>query len=139
MNKRSQQGVGLIDAMIALAVLVFSMAATGSLLTDSLVAMEITSIHLDIDSFAEEMSGIIHADTAAAKSGAFNVLFGASDPVGTWADGLIADWRQRVNDTLRQGDSQIVCTTESCVIQLQWVEYVDGAAETQLYQLNAPI
>lgn len=139
MTLRQQQGVGLVEAMIALAVLIFSLGVTANMLTDALVGMRITRTHLDIDFFADEVTGIVLSNSADARAGSFNVLFAADNPTTPVSATLIADWRDRVGNTLRDGDTQISCTNLSCLIELRWTEFVDGVQGSQTFQLKLPI
>jgi len=134
-----QRGIGLVDAMIALAILIFSLSVTANLLTDTLVGMRITRTHLDLDFFVDEVTGIVSSNSADAGAGFFNVLFNAANPATPASASLIADWRDRVKNTLQEGESQITCTSLTCLIELRWTEYVDGAKESQTFQLKMPI
>lgn len=134
-----QQGVGLIEAMLALAVLVFSLGVSVSVLSESISGMQFTKIHLDVDSFSDEVAGILLADSTTAKSGALNVLFTDANPSSTATGLKIAAWRDRVDAEFNAGASQIQCSTLSCDVTLRWSELVDGAWVVQTFELKIPV
>jgi len=135
MNKKRQNGAGLMDALIALVIVTFGMVSISGMLTSSLTNTMYSEIHFQIKYLSQEMIEQLTANKEAARGGQYNIGFDDADPSGDWISDSLTAWKDRVRLALPEGAAQIACTTESCDITLRWMETSDN----QFYRLRSPI
>lgn len=135
MNRKRQNGAGLIDALIALIIMTFGMVSISGMLTSSLTNTMYSEIHFQVKYLSQEMIEQLTANKEAARSGQYNIGFDDADPSGDWISDSLTAWKNRVRLALPDGAAQIACTIESCDITLRWLE----ASDSQFYRLRSPI
>ena len=133
-----QRGVGIIEALIALALLMFAALSVSNLQTSSLLSMHISESHFSINEQSRDMLEVLKSNTFAAKQGLFNYDFEQSplvDADTTPPVARIAQWKTDVADSLPKGDGKIECGAEKCTVTVKWVENIDGTLADQFFNI----
>lgn len=137
-----EQGVGLIEVMVALFILAFAALAIANMQTSSLVAVKISSNHLNVSSISEEITEHLKADTVQAGLGTYNTLFAETEAAAGLAaeyKTIINAWKSRTAELLPDGATEISCTTTDCTVSLRWRESIVAGENQQLYNLKVPL
>lgn len=141
-TRHIQQGVGLIEVMIALFILAFGALAIGNMQASALHAVSISTSHFDVNSISEEILEHLKADPTQAGSGAYNTTFAetaAAAAVPTERATIINGWKGRVAKALPDGATEVTCITTECTVSLRWRESVTSGSTQQLYRLKVPL
>lgn len=140
---RSQRGVGIVEVMIALVVLMFSALSISNLQTRSLVSMQISESHFTINERSREMLEVLRANAVDARSGVYNLEFDDTltvpDPVESPVEYTVYQWKQSISEELRNGAGRIGCDAVKCTVSLRWIEYIDGLPAQQFFHIAGPI
>lgn len=136
-----QAGVGLIEVMVALSVLMFAALSISNLQTNSHISMRISDSHFEINQLTQDMLELLRSNAKDAKLGKFDVSFDGAI-VGSPSFPVlyaIGQWQQKVASQLPGGSSQIQCTTDACQVTLRWKENIDGTMSNQFFNIAGPI
>lgn len=137
-NHFKQHGVGLIEVMIALAVMMFAALAISNVQTSAFISMKITDTHFSVNELSQDMLEILRANKTDAKTGDYNLNFDSTielDPTANPVLISIAAWKKDIQDELPDGAGQIVCDDSRCQVSLRWKENVDGTYTDQFYHI----
>lgn len=132
-----QAGVGLIEVMVALSVLMFAALSISNLQTNSHISMRISDSHFEINQLTQDMLELLRSNATEAKLGTFDVSFDSA-AVGSPSSPVlyaIGQWQQKVVSQLPSGSSQIQCTTDVCQVTLRWKENIDGTMSDQFFNI----
>lgn len=132
-----QQGVGIIEVMLSLAILLFAAMAMSQLQTSSVVSAQASSVHFSIDHLSSEMLDILRANSTDAAAGSYN--FDGSDSSSVPANAGAVEWNTRVSETIPTGYGIVACTTDVCDVSISWIEEVDGTDHRQLFRTRTPL
>ena len=132
-----QQGIGLIEAMIALALLVFTAMAMGQLQTSNLVSAQASSVHFAIDHLTAEIISTLRAQPSDARGGLFDTE--GSVESTTSASAEVNAWNNRIAETIPTGVGAISCSNELCDVSISWIEEIDGSDHRQFYRTRTPL
>lgn len=133
-----EDGVGLIEAMVALAVVMFAALAISTVQSRSLVSMTISDTHFSVNDYAADMLEILRANRSVSVTGDYNVDFDATievDENTTPVSRNIAAWKSRVGNELPEGAAQINCDTDRCLVSIRWKENLDGSYTDQFFRI----
>jgi len=140
--EQSERGVGIIEVMAALSVLMFAALAISNMQTNSAVSMIISKSHFTINETTGDMLEILRSNAEDARTGSYNSVF--DDPPDSTStanpvDNNIARWKQQVIDELPKGAGQIDCSPVKCTVSVRWSEYIDGSEEYQYFHMAGPL
>jgi len=138
-NLKKQGGAGLIETIIALVIMSFGIISIGVMQRSSLSNLRYSETHFQLNYLSNEMFEQLTANKAAAIAGQYNIGFDDADPTGNWIADSISAWKNRVRQSLPNGESEITCTTESCDIVLRWSETVLDQSNVQQFRLRSPM
>ena len=107
-----QTGVGIIEVMIALAVIMFAALVIASVQSNALISVRITETHFGVNEQAQEMLEMLRANKTEAQAGNYNVEF--DNTISTDSDSSpvlvnIAAWKNQIGIQLPDGAGQIDC------------------------------
>lgn len=140
---RYERGIGIIEVLVALIVLMFAALSITNLQTRFLVSMDISKSHFAINEYSREMLEVLRANVTDARNGTYNLDYAdtltVADPDASPVAYTIAQWKQSVSEELRDGAGKIDCSVDKCTVSLRWTEYVDGSAALQYFNLAGPI
>ncbi len=138
-----ERGVGIIEVMVALAVLMFAALSISNLQTSSLVSMEISESHFTVNQQTRDMLEVLRTNVAEARNGIYNLDYDdVLDTTSTAASPVlhtIARWKQTIGDELPGGAGKIECMTDKCTVSVRWNEYIDGSTAPQYFNMAGPI
>ena len=131
---RSQDGVGLIEVLIALLVLSFGMLGLASLqlwsLKNNQSSMERSLAVVQTHSIIDAM----RADRVTATTGGFDVDVGDEAAVpegGAFATSSIAAWRANLLNALgAEAEGGVECNGDRCTIRVRWNDQRAAAANS---------
>ncbi len=138
----TQQGVGLIEVMIALFILAFGALAIGNVQLTALSSANISTSHFAVNSIAEEIAEKIKADSAQAANGLYNTTFDeatAMAGMNPQVTSLVNTTKQAAASSLKDGALQIACTPTDCTVSLRWRESITAGQTQQIYNLRFPL
>ena len=141
-NNRRQNGVGLIEVLIALFVLAFGSLAISNMHTDSLIGLKVSSNHLKINSISNEIAEHLKAMPEAANAGDYDTVYSdaaAASGVPAGQATLINAWKQLTAQSLPSGQLNIACAANLCSLSLRWRESLSDGIDTQTYNVRIPI
>lgn len=139
-RKQKEGGVGLIEVMIALAVIMFAALAISNVQSRSLISMNISDTHFSVNDYAADMLEILRANKSVSRTGSYNISFDGSIDVDVDTHPVsrnIAAWKNRVGTELPEGAAQIACDNDRCMVSIRWKEYMDGSYEDQFFHIAA--
>jgi len=143
-----QRGVGLIEVLIALAILVFGALVSARMQVGALTGLAASELHFTLNRLAEEMIETLRTHPDAAGRGLFDhdSASAAVSPEGVDADGALsrpdrikADWHARVIVALPSAESAITCADDFCTVQISWLEEIDGTHARQRFRVQTPL
>ena len=137
-----QNGIGLIEVMLAMLIFAFTALAAGNMQTVSLGSANIANIHDDANSFAYEILEILKADRENATAETYNIAYDETVPAGTSSpevQALVSDWRNRIAGNLPDGTGSILCDDTSCQVSVQWRQYSITGSNTQTYSMKTAL
>jgi len=140
--ERYEQGVGIIEVMAALSVLMFAALAISNMQTNSAVSMIISKSHFAINETTGNMLETLRSNAEDARTGSYNSVFDDAPGSTTTANPVantIARWKQHVTDRLPKGAGQIDCSAQKCTVSVRWSEYIDGSDEYQYFNMAGPL
>lgn len=132
-----EKGVGLIEVMIALVVLMVAAGAIVNMQSNSLVSAHSSGIHFSIDRLSSEMIEIIRSNSSDAAEGLLN--FSTSASSASSSNDQVIYWNDKVVEFLPSGEAEISCTTEVCDVTVSWLEEIDGSYRRQFYNTRTNI
>jgi len=138
-----QQGVGLIEVMIALVLIVLTSMAVGNLQVSSMVSAKASSEHFALDQLSSEMLETLRAQKSDARSGLFD-FDGAAQIADSPAEPVtvmpaVASWNSRLKAAIPTGIGSISCESNFCSVSISWLEEIDGSMHRQSYQTRTPL
>lgn len=128
-----EQGVGLVEVIIALVIIMIAALGIGNLQTSSLTTVQASSVHFAVDQLSSEMLETIRANSAAAASGSFDLADGTSSN-----DEVLA-WNARVAENISTGVGNIECSSDFCDVVISWTEEIDGTDSTKSFETRTPL
>ena len=138
---KRQDGVGLIEVLIALFVLAFGSLAISNMHADSLIGLKVSSNHLKVNSISNEIAELLKADSDGANDGNYNTSFAymaAHSDTPSYAKIRINLWKQ-MTESLPSGQLEIDCASSLCNVSIQWRESLSDGVDTQTYNVRVPI
>ncbi len=133
----SEQGIGLIEVLIALAILLLTALATGSLQTSGLISAQASSVHFSIDHMSSEILETLRSHPIEAEAGLFDLDTSGSAPSGAHAEVIL--WNQRIADSIPTGEGGISCVAGFCDVSISWIEEIDGTNHRQFFRTRTPL
>ena len=138
MNKHChQEGVGLIEALIALVLLVFAASVTSQMQTSSLVSAQGSSVHFSIDHLSNEMLTTLRAQAGDAQSGLFNSEDSTDSSINGSAE--VVAWNRLIQNAIPTGVGSISCLDSFCDVSISWLEEIDGTDHRQFFRTRTPL
>lgn len=136
-NKTTQQGVGLVEVMIALAIILVTAMAMGQLQTSSLVGTQASSLHFSLNRLGSEMLETLRAHPVDAADGEFNLDHTQRTP--ETLPPVVRTWSNLVMSTIPTGQGGIDCDAVQCEVTISWVEETDGTDVRKLFRIRTPL
>jgi len=136
--KKSEQGLALIEVMLAMGIFAFGVLAAGNSNTLALSAIRTADVHGHVNNLAHEMLEILKADKGAAVSNEYNVDYDQTTPAINGAahvNSIIAEWRSRIELNLPGGVGKIECDSNSCRVSLRWYDTTIPGQDTLTYNV----
>lgn len=139
---QTERGVGLVEVLMALAVLMFAALSISTLQTNAHISMQISEAHFSVNEQAQDMLEVLRTNTDNARVGSYNTDY---DEVITSAAGesvafaSIRQWKTRINSILPDGAGKIECDADKCTVSVRWSENIDGSAAHQFFNMAGPI
>ena len=133
-----QTGIGVIEVMIALAVIMFAALVIASVQSNALISVRITKTHFGVNEQAQEMLEMLRANKMEAQAGNYNVEFDTTIDTDSDSNPVlvnIAAWKDQVEIQLPDGAGQIDCDITRCEVSIRWRENVDGSDTNQFYRI----
>ncbi len=138
MNRRHyQQGIGLIEALIALVLLVFAASVTSQMQTSSLVSAQGSSVHFSVDHLSNEMLTTLRAQASDAQAGLFDSENSTDLSINDSAE--VVAWNRRIQDAIPTGIGTISCLDSFCDVSISWLEEIDGSDHRQFFRTRTPL
>jgi len=131
-GRRAEAGVGLVEVMVALTILLLAALATGNAQMSSLVAARASSLHFSIDRLSSDIIEVL-------RSQATDAAVGALDLPSSEVHAEVQIWSDRIAGTLPSGEGRIDCDTTSCDVSISWMEEIDGTLHRQFYRTRTPL
>ncbi len=132
-----EKGVGLIEVMVALVVLMVAAGAIVNMQSNSLVSAHSSGIHFSIDRLSSEMIEFLRSNSSDAAAGLLDLS--DSESTDSSSDNEVTNWNDRVAELLPSGEGQISCTPEFCDVTVSWMEEIDGSNHRQFYNTRTRI
>lgn len=136
-NPHLQQGVGVIEVMIALALIMFTAMAVGNMQTSSIVSARVSSIHFSLDILSSEMLETLRAQPDDAESGLLN--FDGATTTTEDIPPAVSSWNSRIEEAIPTGLGSISCAAGFCDVSISWIERIDGSTHRQFYRTRTPL
>lgn len=136
-DPKLQQGVGILEVIIALALIMMSAIAVSNMLGVSIASTRASSVHFAIDSFSNEMLETLRAQSNDAQSGSFD--FDGSDEAMVSILPEVSSWINRIAKAIPEGAGSISCDSGFCDVEISWIENVDGGLHRQVYRTRTPL
>lgn len=138
MNRRHyQRGIGLIEALIALILLVFTASVTSQMQTSSLVSAQGSSVHFSIDHLSSEMLTTLRAQSSDAQAGLFDSEDTSDSSINGSAE--VIAWNRLIQDAIPTGIGSISCLDNFCDVSISWIEEIDGSDHRQFFRTRTPL
>lgn len=138
MTKRhSEHGIGLVEVMIALAILLLTALATGTLQSTGLISARASSDHFAIDHLSNEILETLRSHPIDAEAGLLDLDPSSITATGTHVE--VSSWNQRIVDALPSGEGEISCVAGFCDVTISWMEEIDGTNHRQFYTTRTPL
>ena len=71
----SQSGVGIVEVLIALAVMTFTALGISTLQSKAMISMSISAVHFGIDEHSSDMLELLRANRSEATAGQYDFEF----------------------------------------------------------------
>lgn len=136
-DPKLEQGVGLLEVIIALALIMMSAIAVSNMLVVSIASTRASSVHFAIDNFSNEMLETLRAQSNDAQSGSFD--FDGTDEAMSSILPEVSSWINRIANTIPGGAGSISCSSGFCDVEISWIENVDGGSHRQVYRTRTPL
>lgn len=137
--RSKERGVGLIEVMIALAVMMFAALAISNVQTNSFISMIISDTHFGVNDKSSDMLEILRANRTSAITGTYNHDFDSTVAIDEDTHPVmknIATWKMQVSSELPEGAGQIDCDADKCTVSIRWKENVDGNYSDQFFHIS---
>ncbi|MBX2886191.1 MAG: hypothetical protein KTR32_39915 [Granulosicoccus sp.] len=157
-----QGGVGLVEVLLALAVLLFTAMAAGRLQSIGMHSARVSGFHLALDQLSNEMIEILRVNADDAEAGLLNfdlIPDGDTDAEGgdtagtddqTTADDdadgdtpvtdqRLLQWNNRVGESIPTAGGSVNCAVSFCDIAIGWKEEIDGSLHWQYYRTRTQL
>ena len=134
----SQSGVGIVEVLIALAVMMFTALGISTLQSKAMISMSISAVHFGIDEHSRDMLELLRANSSEATAGQYDYDFESDVIVDAMTHPVVRDiaqWKNQISDQLPDGAGQIDCDATRCQVSIRWKEYIDGSYEDQFYHI----
>jgi len=131
-GRRAEAGVGLVEVMVALTILLLAALAVGNAQMSSLVAARASAIHFSIDRLGSDIIEVLRSQAADAAVGAL-------DLPSSEVHAEVRIWSDRIAAILPSGEGRIDCDTLSCGVSISWMEEIDGTFHRQFYRTRTPL
>lgn len=136
-NPNREAGIGLVEVMIALAILLLTAFAVSSLQTSSLTSAQASSVHFSIDHLSNEILETLRLHSAQAQSGVLDL-----DPTDVDAVDIhpeVSNWNARIVESIPTGEGTISCGAGLCDVSISWVEEIDGSRHRMFFRTSTPL
>ena len=141
-HSKNQQGIGIVEMLVAVFILAFGSLAIFNLQTSSLLAAASSTDHFKINEISQNIAEQLKSDSNRAASGEYNTNFediaAATDSTVLVAN-RINNWKTTVSRSMLNGQTQIVCDNTSCTVALKWVEYSHDGVSEQVFNLKTAL
>lgn len=132
-----QQGVGIVEVMIALVLIMISAMAVGNMLATSMASAQVSSVHFSVDSLSNQMLATLRSQSVDAQSGSFDFDGATDETEAVFPE--VSSWNDRIKKSIPQGIGSISCDSSSCDVAISWYENIDGASHRQVYRTRTPL
>lgn len=139
MNNRlyQQQGIGLIEVMVALGLVLLTAMAIGNLQITGMHSARTSSVHFALDQLSSEMLETLRSQSVDAQAGLFE-FDGSVQPAGTVL-AEVSSWNSRLEDAIPTGVGAISCSSGFCDVSISWLEEVDETRQRLVYRTRTPL
>ena len=140
---KRQQGISLIEVILALAILVFTALSVSTLQSTQMINALRSGDHFSLDYLSNNILDTLRSNKAAATNGSFN--FDAEDNADFTsastdsAQAIAKTWNDQIADSLPSGLGAIQCTSTSCNVTISWLAEIDGQAKRQYFRTSTPL
>ena len=138
-HRIAERGAGLLEVMIALAILMFAAFATSDAQVVALTGARMAGVHFALDRFSEEMVETLRAHPVNALDDEFDHTVDGAPTAGTPGGTLAADWRARVAAAIPGAGTEITCDDGFCRLLIVWKEELDGELKLQRFRTGTPL
>jgi prepilin-type N-terminal cleavage/methylation domain-containing protein len=156
-SKSAQQGMGLVEVMISLVILLVAALATARMQSTGMISAQYSSFHLSLDHLSSEMLETLRAHSDDAEAGVFNFDMvpaeagdnntegaGAGTTTGTGGGGVTIDarmqaWNTRITQVFPDGAGRVNCAGGFCDVVISWIEEIDGNYHRQFYNTRTSL
>lgn len=156
-SKSTQQGLGLVEVMISLVILLIAALATARMQSTGMISAQYSSFHLSLDHLSSEMLETLRAHSDDAEAGVFNFDMvpadaggtnnadaGTGATTGTGGGGTTMDarmqaWNTRITQIFPDGAGRVNCVGGFCDVVISWVEEIDGNYHRQFYNTRTSL
>lgn len=148
-----QKGLGLVEVMIALFILLLAAMASARIQSMGMLSAQMSSFHLSLNHLSSEMLETLRANPDAANAGVFNFDLipedtttdtdgdtdGDTDDDSVDIDARMLEWNTRVGDAIPLGAGTVSCAAGICDVVISWMEEIDGSYHRQFYRTRTRI
>ena len=144
-NLDKQRGIGLVEVLVALAILLFAVFSVSAIQSTGLIDARRTANHFSLDYLSNNMVDMLRSNAVAAKAGEFNFNAESASESDTGSDTAApshADavaWEKNIENSLPGGLGAIDCSTDSCDVVISWMADLDGSVLRQYYRTRTPL
>lgn len=137
-----QNGISLIEVLIAMFILAFGALAIVNLQTASAIAINSSTDHFTINKLSQGIVEQLKADTTRATTGDYNTDFSETEASANAPADIaqrINEWKAVVARSIPQGEMRIECNEDECDIVLKWHEQSHAGVADQTFNIKTPI
>ncbi len=121
-HARSQRGMTLIEALVALLILSIGLLGVAGLQMQALRSNHGAHLRSQATVLAQDIADRMRANRTEALNGAYSVAIGAVPTGTTLADLDVAAWKVSLADILPSGDGSVALAGNIATIRIQWTD-----------------
>ena len=138
-----EKGVGLIEVLLALAILLFTALSVSTVQSTQMINTIRSSDHFSLDALSNNMLDTLRTWRSAAAAGSFNYDAEAgtefSSDTTDSAQSIAVDWNDQIVQSLPSGLGAIQCTPDICNVTISWSAEIDGEYKRQYFRASTPL
>lgn len=136
---RREQGVGLIEVLIALVIVLISALALSNIQTSASVNVRMSDTRFKANEHALDILELLRANATEAKAGVYNSGYDGTVVVDSNSAPTlvrVSTWKGAVAQKFVNGGAKIDCTAVRCLVSIRWKEAVSGSMTDQFFDLT---